>query len=474
MPELWDLETWKKRSSGGLLARRNHPVILNLDELVALFHQEAGSRTPEANLRQTAILFAIWSRSGYYLFSHDQSKCARWNAVEMLQKQAEDLLKSLRTRPLPTRGLRPGEKFRAAAGLMAGRAVTGFQPTRPMHKAGYFLEAWGDDHVGASGAENAFRAWLHLYEDPDAGAEGEIRLKENAPSFWDWWTSQKLYNPSGVVYLSAEEREAYRVEVSGGILSWACGAGRLHSMGLKWIGEDDDVFIFVISPDRVLHANQGIANKFHHSSFLGGRPVLGAGQLIVNNGRLTMVSNSSGHYRPDPARHFNTLLFFRRSGIDLSTVRSVLYGEDGHREATARDHYAELAPVYGVRSRLSAAQKLELFSAMEPQARRKFLAGRGETEEQYVRPLQEAITREASDAAGRLFGSAGSTGAPKAKEGGDPEEAAGRLFGREAGSTDPLRAGISETEAEAREKAMRLFDRPAGSSDDLDLDFAER
>lgn len=191
VPELWDLETWKTRSSGGLRARRNHPVILNLDELVALHHQEAGSRTAESNLRRTAILFAIWSRSGYYLFSHDQSKCARWNAVETLQKQAEELLKSLRVKPLPTSGLSPGEKFRSAAGLMAGRTVA-FQPTKPMHKAGYFLEAWGDDHVGASGAENAFRAWPHLFEDPDAGRGGEIRLKKNAPSFWDWWTSQKL------------------------------------------------------------------------------------------------------------------------------------------------------------------------------------------------------------------------------------------------------------------------------------------
>lgn len=429
LPDLWDLQTWKRRSSGGLLARRTNKVILGLDELVAVYHREAEDRSPAGNLRQTAILFAIWSRAGIWMSSHDRSKCARFGAVAELQSQAWKLLEALRVRQLPTRRLPPGEKFRAAAGLLTGGAAPGWQPTKPMHKDAYFLEAWGDDHVAAHASENAFRYWLDLFQDKTAEERGELVLKENAPSFWDWWTSQKLYKKEGVLYLTAEEREAYRVDVSPRGLSWACGAGPLHSMGLQWIGEEDDVFIFVVSRDAVLYANQGIGGTFHHSSFLGGMPVLGAGQLIVEEGRLTMVSNSSGHYRPDPARHFNALLFFRRKGVDLSTVRSVLYGEAGKREATGQEHYAELAAQYAVRHRLSPAKKLELFAALSPEAKRKFLAERGLTEDQYVRPLTEA-------AAATLYGSAAGTGAPSAAL--DPEEAAARLFDRPAGSTDDV------------------------------------
>ncbi len=39
--------------------------------------------------------------------------------------------------------------------------------------------------------------------------------------------------------------------------------------------------------------------KFHHSSFLGGKPVAMAGTIFINpNGRIEALTSQSGHYRP--------------------------------------------------------------------------------------------------------------------------------------------------------------------------------
>ena len=38
--------------------------------------------------------------------------------------------------------------------------------------------------------------------------------------------------------------------------------------------------------------------KFH-SQYMGGKPVICAGEMTVRNGILQRINNSSGHYRPD-------------------------------------------------------------------------------------------------------------------------------------------------------------------------------
>ena len=42
-------------------------------------------------------------------------------------------------------------------------------------------------------------------------------------------------------------------------------------------------------------------NKFHHSSFVAGAPVIAAGEMIISRGRLIALTNHSGHYLPPPS-----------------------------------------------------------------------------------------------------------------------------------------------------------------------------
>ena len=388
MAHVWDPVTWKSKSSAGLFARRTNPVLREIDRLVETYHL-IPLTDADSFVRRTAFLAAIYSRTGVYLDQHT-NKEARRAAVTELQAQAVAALKELRP---PVAPRKPIDKFRAAAQLhMKTKIGGGFRPSIPMHDQRYMLEAFGTTHYSALGLEQAFTFWLKKHEDAAAG-----RAISSPGSFWDWLEVSGIANRTKqITYLTKEEREGYRVQVQATGLSWACGEGPLHSIGLP----DDDSFIFVISPEQEMFAGETIFEKFHHSSFLEGRPVLGAGQIQVNKGTLLKVTNESGHYRPDLSRHYNTLLFMKRSGLVLSSFMSKAVGHEP-REATAQVHFDQLyakLSMPNVTWKLDAKKKLELFQALEPQARARFLSERHETEAGYMAAL--------------LYGQSGATSAP--------------------------------------------------------------
>ncbi|WP_128330261.1 hypothetical protein [Apibacter sp. HY039] len=39
--------------------------------------------------------------------------------------------------------------------------------------------------------------------------------------------------------------------------------------------------------------------KFHHSSLVAGEEVAAAGEIIIENGIIKMITNKSGHYLPN-------------------------------------------------------------------------------------------------------------------------------------------------------------------------------
>jgi hypothetical protein len=62
--------------------------------------------------------------------------------------------------------------------------------------------------------------------------------------------------------------------------------------------------IWVVLLDRTTHAPRFYTHvckveKFHHSSFGAGKSIAGAGEWVIEEGKLKRVSANSGHYRPD-------------------------------------------------------------------------------------------------------------------------------------------------------------------------------
>lgn len=63
--------------------------------------------------------------------------------------------------------------------------------------------------------------------------------------------------------------------------------------------------------------SEGIEPKYVHSSFMGGAPVLFAGEIRIEHGIITGISNYSGHYCPDEHHMKYALEHLQKKGLNL-------------------------------------------------------------------------------------------------------------------------------------------------------------
>lgn len=105
------------------------------------------------------------------------------------------------------------------------------------------------------------------------------------------------------------------------------GRCRVVDIHDELVSTGPDGWIFVIR-DGVFYGAEkvndctGSKQRFHHSSFFGGKAVAAAGIFITDeDGYLTHVYPHSGHYRPGEADLQMALLFLYDHGIDLSTFQ---------------------------------------------------------------------------------------------------------------------------------------------------------
>ena len=79
--------------------------------------------------------------------------------------------------------------------------------------------------------------------------------------------------------------------------------------------------IFVMDEFGNFYAsNTQAQGKFHHSSFLAGKPVAAAGELKVENGVLKIITDESGHYWPTIELSDQAVKVLDAYGIDMTQV----------------------------------------------------------------------------------------------------------------------------------------------------------
>lgn len=81
------------------------------------------------------------------------------------------------------------------------------------------------------------------------------------------------------------------------------------------------VQIYIYAMDRYgnLYAQTPGAAGLHHSSFLRGKEVICAGQIVCNQGRLVLIDNASGHYKPTPANLREAVQVLINQGFDFAS-----------------------------------------------------------------------------------------------------------------------------------------------------------
>ncbi|HVV82711.1 MAG TPA: DUF4157 domain-containing protein [Kofleriaceae bacterium] len=85
-------------------------------------------------------------------------------------------------------------------------------------------------------------------------------------------------------------------------------------------------FIYVMNAAGQFFAAQAQQWILHHSSFLAGGAVASAGEVGIENGRLTSISNQSGHYRPGPAYLWQAVKQLHMLGVPLEGVAVTVMG----------------------------------------------------------------------------------------------------------------------------------------------------
>ncbi|MQA86273.1 MAG: hypothetical protein GEV03_16970 [Streptosporangiales bacterium] len=158
-------------------------------------------------------------------------------------------------------------------------------------------------HTAADGPD--FRA---ISRDPEFDGETEGLSRELPPGH-------------RVEYLDEAAREEYRLFVHDGRLYGVDGRPFDTSEGKSIFGRGDRRAIFVMDRYGNIYAsNNHQLGRFHHSSFLAGEPVAGAGEMRVVNGRLEYISDRSGHYKPTPEYLEQVVERLRRDGINFDDV----------------------------------------------------------------------------------------------------------------------------------------------------------
>jgi len=129
-----------------------------------------------------------------------------------------------------------------------------------------------------------------------------------------------------VKYLSESERAAYKLNIRDGKIYDSSGrlfdtsdASTAHSGGGR--------AIFVMDENGAFYASKvQQVGEFHHSSLAAGGPVAAAGEMQVDNGLLSVLSDKSGHYMPGRTFTQQALDSLERNGVDTSPVQKDFIG----------------------------------------------------------------------------------------------------------------------------------------------------
>lgn len=128
---------------------------------------------------------------------------------------------------------------------------------------------------------------------------------------------------SRVVYLNETERAAFKLTIRDGKLYDADG-NLFDTSGASTLHSGSGRAIFVVDQNGDMYAADfQVRGVFHHSSFLAGGDVAGAGEIEVSNGEIQLITNNSGHYLPTKAMTDQVVSYLESQGVVVPDVQYV-------------------------------------------------------------------------------------------------------------------------------------------------------
>lgn len=175
----------------------------------------------------------------------------------------------------------------------------------PLHRYGSYLRPYFMHWLSLPNPRSSFFEWL------DSPAGRSTQLSNSGKCI----VPRSRLDLCRVTYCGDRERRRMQVVVdrSSGRLLWRSSKRPVCTNdGRRWI--------FVIDKLGKMYVNPKQKAKFHHSSFVSGKPVLAAGRLQSVNGLITAVSAHSGHYQtPIPRLVAALMLLFGDACLPIVT-----------------------------------------------------------------------------------------------------------------------------------------------------------
>ncbi len=208
----------------------------------------------------------------------------------------------------------------------------------PRHRAGFLLQRALQQYSRRKPSLSFFE-WLDslpeleqvnlLRQEVDQARANQIMMRDGiqglaARGGLTMMPSEVKMFVRGVAYLDEATRENYRIEIRAGLLvkdGRGFDTGRMQTVfsGPGWA-------IYVQSPrTRHFYSASHVKGLFHHSSFLSGAPVLGAGEWQIREGLPMLITAKSGHYQPQMSHFVGVLTSLRDQGVNLTAAKARLY-----------------------------------------------------------------------------------------------------------------------------------------------------
>ena len=183
----------------------------------------------------------------------------------------------------------------------------------------YYLEAVTKTHLPPFDTE--VQKAVDEWQKSNTTNDFDTWVKNNRSTVW--MTSRcfhgvKTAEFGQVRYCSTEvDRAAFRLSVENGQLmkNGTPASFRASTFEVK------EMPIFVLGYDNELYVDYPREGKVHHSGFMAGGVVLAAGHIQIQSGRITFLSDQSGHYKPTIDQTINVLRLLEEKGLDISQTK---------------------------------------------------------------------------------------------------------------------------------------------------------
>ncbi len=182
--------------------------------------------------------------------------------------------------------------------------------TKPLSEE-YWKEFFDEAHRHPKVLDTVFNEW-------------KVYGHNEKKSFWEYLEEKEasetqgagLKAEEGVLYLTPEERQQYRVNL-------VMENGQIVLKDVNGQALPNGVYITVLGPDQQFYAAQKTPGKFQHATFFGGKSVISAGMFVVKNGMIENFVSQSGHYKPEKEEMFKALHYMEKMGVDISKINLI-------------------------------------------------------------------------------------------------------------------------------------------------------